>query len=116
MTHQYKNNCDADCDACGEQREASHQYENACDYICDACGFERAVGEHKFGEYYTTLEPTETEDGARVRECEICGAVESDPISAIGNTGGGAVIIVIVIVVIVLLLLVIAFVVVKKLF
>ena len=116
VTHQYKNNCDADCDACGEQREASHQYENACDSICDACGFERAVGEHKFGEYYTTLEPTETEDGVRVRECEICGAVESEPISAIGNTGGGAVIIVIVIVVIVLLLLVIAFVVVKKLF
>jgi hypothetical protein len=68
------------------------------------------VGEHSFGEYFTVLEPTLTEDGTRSRECEICGYIESESILfieenalAITLIGSGIVVALGVIIVIILL-------------
>jgi hypothetical protein len=68
------------------------------------------VGEHSFGEYFTVLEPTLTEDGIRSRECEICGCIESESILfveenalTIALIGGGAVVAIGVIIVVILL-------------
>ena len=40
-THVYDDACDADCNTCGETREASHQYAYPCDADCNICGATR---------------------------------------------------------------------------
>lgn len=35
--HQYDNDCDRDCNVCGEQRCTRHVYSFACDVRCDVC-------------------------------------------------------------------------------
>ena len=41
--HSYDNVCDADCNGCGELREAPHKWENAQDDFCEGCGEVRDV-------------------------------------------------------------------------
>ncbi|MBE6941731.1 MAG: hypothetical protein E7455_05590, partial [Ruminococcaceae bacterium] len=37
LGHAYDNDCDADCNNCGETREAGHQYYYPCDPVCMIC-------------------------------------------------------------------------------
>ncbi|MBE6767901.1 MAG: hypothetical protein E7549_03210 [Ruminococcaceae bacterium] len=41
--HTYTNDCDADCNGCGELREPPHKWENAQDDFCEGCGEVRDV-------------------------------------------------------------------------
>ena len=59
--HAYDNDCDADCNFCGETREvADHIYDNACDTDCNVCGGERVPAEHVY-------------DDACDADCNVCG-------------------------------------------
>ena len=51
----------------------THVYDNDCDSICNLCGAERTVGEHIFGDYTVTKEPTCTEQGYTTYTCSLCG-------------------------------------------
>lgn len=42
-THTYTNECDIDCDGCGEVREAPHKWEGDWDDFCEGCGEVRDV-------------------------------------------------------------------------
>jgi len=44
VAHGYDNDCDADCNGCGELRvPADHLYDNGCDTDCNVCGETRAT-------------------------------------------------------------------------
>ena len=43
-----------------------------------------AVAEHQFGEWKVELEPTETEDGHKIRTCSICNHTETEVLPATG--------------------------------
>ena len=58
--HTYSNECDRDCNVCGEFRKAPHKYDNACDDECDVCGTQRDVEGHIY-------------DNDCDRDCNICG-------------------------------------------
>ena len=51
----------------------THIYDNDCDSICNLCEAERTVGEHIFGDYTVTKEPTCTEQGYTTYTCSLCG-------------------------------------------
>jgi hypothetical protein len=114
--HKYSNECDATCNNCGEERTVSgHQYDHDCDAECNVCGDKRDVGEHDFGEYHIEVEPTEEEEGLRVRECQICGATESEVIEALGADSGGNIAVIVVAAVIgVLVLALMIFMIIKR--
>ncbi len=60
--HVYDNDCDADCNVCGNVREvADHVYDNACDADCNVCGDTRKVDGHKY-------------DNDCDADCNVCGA------------------------------------------
>ncbi len=60
--HVYDNDCDAECNLCGENREvADHVYDNDCDADCNVCGATREVGDHVY-------------DNACDDKCNVCGA------------------------------------------
>ena len=49
--HSYDNDCDADCNICGDVRWVpGHSYDNDCDADCNICGDVREPGEHRY--YY----------------------------------------------------------------
>ncbi len=64
----------------------THIYDNDCDSICNLCGAERTVGEHIFGDYTVTKEPTCTEQGEKARICAICNYKDTEAIPATGHT------------------------------
>ena len=64
----------------------THVYDNDCDSICNLCGAERTVGEHIFGDYTVTKEPTCTEQGEKTRTCSVCGYSETAEVPATGHT------------------------------
>ena len=64
----------------------THVYDNDCDSICNICGAERTVGEHIFGDYTVTKEPTCTEQGEKARICAICNYKDTEAIPATGHT------------------------------
>ena len=64
----------------------THIYDNDCDSICNLCGAERTVGEHIFGDYTVTKEPTCTEQGEKTRTCSVCGYSETTEVPATGHT------------------------------
>ncbi len=60
--HVYDNDCDADCNECGEERTpADHAYDNACDADCYVCGATRIPADHAY-------------DNACDADCNVCGA------------------------------------------
>ena len=47
--HTYDNDCDEDCNDCGQIRTiGDHTYSNACDGECDSCGEYREVSDHQY--------------------------------------------------------------------
>ena len=44
---------------------------------------------HEFDEWFITLDPTETEDGMRVRTCEKCGKTETEVLPKLGDPENG---------------------------
>ena len=71
--HAYDDDCDADCNICGEEREvADHVYDNACDADCNVCGEEREVADHVY-------------DNACDNTCNVCGAERTVPAHAYDN-------------------------------
>lgn len=80
-THTYKNDCDTDCDICGQVREITHSYDTAWHadetghwHECAVCGDKKDIAVHAPG-----AEPTET--AAQI--CTICGYIIQ---SALGHT------------------------------
>ena len=70
-SHTYDNDCDADCNECGETRTPTdHTYDNDCDADCNECGGRREV-EHNFR--VVEVEATCSEYGKRCYTCGICG-------------------------------------------
>lgn len=65
---------------------------NATDHwhACTECGVELDSEAHKFGEWTTTVEPTEDVAGEREHTCEVCGHVETAEVPATGHTADGA--------------------------
>jgi len=51
---------------------------------CVKCENKTDVSAHSFGDWVTTKEPTETEEGEKARTCSACGHEETDKISMIG--------------------------------
>ena len=72
------------CDMPDPSYEAPHlhQYDNDCDVDCNTCGENRVV-EHAWGEWIVTKEATEAEAGEKARACEECSAVERETIPMI---------------------------------
>ena len=63
--HAYDDDCDADCNICGEEREvADHVYDNACDADCNVCGADREVADHVYA-------------NACDADCDVCGATRT---------------------------------------
>lgn len=60
-THVYDDDCDADCNVCGEERTPSdHVYDNDCDADCNVCGEERTPSDHVY-------------DADCDTDCNVCG-------------------------------------------
>ena len=60
--HEYTNDCDTDCNLCGEPRNVGdHIYDNACDADCNVCGAVRDTEEHVYTNNCDV-------------DCDVCGA------------------------------------------
>lgn len=57
-----------------------HTYDNDCDITCNSCGEERTPGEHSFGQWVVSKEPTEEVAGEQIRTCSNCGHTETQQI------------------------------------
>ena len=69
------------CTGCSEKKDFSaHVYDNNCDATCNVCGVNRVPGDHVFGPWNTVKEPTTTSEGARERNCMVCGFTDIDTI------------------------------------
>ena len=88
------------CSDCGdsyvddEVAALGHAYDNDCDADCNRCGEKRTPADHKFGDWKTTVPATEDTAGERARTCLVCGYVETEIISPtpIEPIGVGAVV------------------------
>ncbi len=72
VQHEFTNDCDASCNVCGETRETEHTYDHGCDTACNVCG-ERRDTEHRY-------------DNAEDEKCNECGFVRD--VDNGGNNGG----------------------------
>lgn len=89
--HVFDNSCDTTCNSCGVFRAGGHQYSFVCDEFCDVCNGKRTV-KHPYGEFVTTREPTEFEEGEKVKTCTVCGATVTESIPPIIKIPLGALI------------------------
>lgn len=71
--HQYDNDCDTDCNSCGETRKVTHTYasqwtsdEDSHWYACKSCGDKKDEAEHNFS---TQLSGTDAGHGYVCTEC-----------------------------------------------
>lgn len=84
VVHAYDNECDADCNVCGESRSvAGHSYDNGCDTDCNVCG-----------EVRTTSHTYDNDADETCNECGEVRIVERDLITAVSEdkvTVGGTV-------------------------
>lgn len=74
--HTYDDNCDVDCNDCGDLRVAPHTYDNACDAACNGCGADRTPADHVYDHDFDV-------------DCNVCGAVramEDAPMDFGGNS------------------------------
>jgi len=74
--HTYDDNCDADCNGCGDLRVAPHTYDNACDAACNGCGAGRTPADHVYDHEFDV-------------DCNECGAVREmaeTPVDFGGNS------------------------------
>ena len=78
----------ADCGAAYGTYNDVHSYDNDCDPDCNACGETRTPAEHAFGEWEVTKQPTETEEGVQKRTCSVCGETQTATIAVLTNPNG----------------------------
>ena len=78
--HTYTNDCDTDCDLCGESRKTEHSYnewskadENNHSHTCQICGNVESE-QHKWSVEEIIKMPTEEEDGIISYSCKTCNA------------------------------------------
>ena len=74
--HTYDDNCDVDCNGCGDLRVAPHTYDNACDAACNGCGAGRTPADHVYDHEFDV-------------DCNECGAVREmaeTPVDFGGNS------------------------------
>jgi len=72
---------------CGEAGNSEYRYCSVCGkYFSDASGNSEiaegswvipATGDHTYGDWVTTIEPTTTTEGRKERTCSVCGEVET---------------------------------------
>ena len=70
--------------------EADCQNHAVTTYTCSICGDSYTqesseLGDHVYGEWQVTQEPTCTESGSRERSCSVCGSNESEEIAPLGH-------------------------------
>ena len=83
--HVYDNDCDPDCNKCGEERkDLSHVYDGICDPDCNECGAVRDVPDHWYELVYD-CDPTCSMEGFAEYICVYCGHFYSDITPATGN-------------------------------
>ncbi len=77
--HEYETACGTICKICGASRTVEHVYDNACDNSCNKCGVPNPnFAAHDYGEWVTTVEPTEETEGVQTRTCKVCGVADSE--------------------------------------
>ena len=83
--HVYDNDCDPDCNKCGEERkDLGHVYDGICDPDCNECGAVRDVPDHWYELVYD-CDPTCGTEGVAEYICVYCGHFYSDITPATGN-------------------------------
>ncbi len=81
--HTYDNDCDTECNHCGETRETSHSYgdwaegDGVCQQICSSCG-DVQTAEHQWEKNANSVGATCKEDGVDCFTCSVCGAEKED--------------------------------------
>ncbi len=67
------------CKVCGdaEGEAVGHTYDNDCDADCNVCGEARTPADHAYGAWAVTVEPTTDAEGVEERICAVCGHTES---------------------------------------
>ena len=73
--HTYDDNCDADCNACGEERTAPHTYDDNCDDQCNVCEEFRWDAPHNLTTYVEAEIPENCQEQGHPAYwiCEDCG-------------------------------------------
>lgn len=56
-------------------------------HVC-SCGARSDAEQHRFGDWVTTKEATQTEAGSRQRVCTVCGYVETEALAPLAPSGG----------------------------
>lgn len=56
-------------------------------HVCP-CGARSDAEQHRFGDWVTTKEATQTEAGSRQRVCTVCGYVETEAVAPLAPSGG----------------------------
>ncbi len=85
--HTYDNDCDTDCNGCGDTRVTEHKYDNACDKTCNVCNDVRDVPNHVYDNDCDTVcnkcgitRVTEHKyTNACDKSCNVCGATRTVP-------------------------------------
>ena len=75
-SHTYDNDCDTDCNVCGNTRVTTHAYDNDCDTDCNVCGDTR-VTSHAYSRWNMLKAPTDSQTGMQEHVCTVCGLNES---------------------------------------
>lgn len=81
--HFYDNDCDTECNHCGETRVTSHSYgdwqpgENSCQKVCSSCG-DVQTAEHNWVLAPGGYDATCKEDGKQCYTCTVCGAEKEE--------------------------------------
>lgn len=65
-----------ECECGLKSEEGAHDYANNCDDTCDACGYIREVGGHEWGDWIIDTPATDSANGAKHRKCS-CGETET---------------------------------------
>ena len=82
--HDYSDEWTVDVEAACKDGSKSHHC-TRCDAKTDITVIS-ATGNHKFGDWVITEEPTCTAEGTQARTCSVCGTVETQTIAALGHT------------------------------
>lgn len=73
-----------------EIQKANCGQERIYEWVCEICGFANRftsspVGEHRFGEWSASVQPTCIEEGEGKRVCEVCGQEETKKLKPAGH-------------------------------
>ena len=86
ITHIYTDDCDADCNECNATRKAPHTYDNNRDAVCNECGHERNLGNpaSDFEYYVSNDEVTITGYIGTETDVIVPEVIEDCPVTTIG--------------------------------